>query len=292
MRGRAFICKGENMGYSSASRKAITVTVGTSEKPAKSRHGIIAGIVVTVIPLIGLIFILLRDSGKSTDGEECTEPCVKLQAPQPDKIIHSNTYAAGSPAKPNPDLETKQAPKAEDKPPLTPEEIEAIERAKDPLYDRHHIVAKKPLLADPVEQLMLSVFSTELGDMPPMLPAIPQIDEERMKKMVGFLSEESKDDSEEVRAAKQMINEVKAELKKYLDEGGTVDNFLSYYVNELDAAFRERNLCKELQMKKLKTEDPAVAREYYYLINQRLADKGIKPITLTKRQKEYLGIIE
>ena len=113
-----------------------------------------------------------------------------------------------------------------------------------------------------------------------------------MKKMVGFLSEESKDDSEEVRAAKQMINEVKAELKKYLDEGGTVDNFLSYYVNELDAAFRERNLCKELQMKKLKTEDPAVAREYYYLINQRLADKGIKPITLTKRQKEYLGIIE
>ena len=32
---------------------------------------------------------------------------------------------------------------------MTPEEIEAEERRKDPLYDRHHIVAKMPLVKEP-----------------------------------------------------------------------------------------------------------------------------------------------
>ena len=278
------------MGYSSASRKPIKVTVGTSQKLAKRRHGLVVGITFAILATIGIMFLLLQDNGTTNNPETRPEPRVKRQSTMPARFAKADTNESNSTSKHNP--VTAQEPKVEDQPPLTPEEIEAIERAKDPLYDRHHIVAKKPLLAEPVEQLMLSVFSTELGDMPPMLPAIPQIDEERMKKMVGFLSEESKDDTDEVRAAKQMINEVKAELKKYLDEGGTVDNFLSYYVNELDSAFRERNLCKEMQMKAMKTEEPAVAREYFYAINQRLADKGIKPLTLTTRQKEYLGINE
>ena len=175
---------------------------------------------------------------------------------------------------------------------MTPEEIEAEERRKDPLYDRHHIVAKMPLVKEPIEQLMLTVFETELGDMPPMLPAIPAFDEVRFNKLVNLQTLPEEGDSKEALLSKELVNQVKAELAKYLKEGGTTSGFLAYYVNELDSAFREREMCKELQMKSMKTDDPEVAREMYFKINERLAAKGIKPLTLTKRQKAHLGIEE
>ena len=99
-------------------------------------------------------------------------------------------------------------------------------------------------------------------------------------------------DSEEVLISKELVNQVKEELAKFIKEGGTTSGFLSYYVNELDSAFRERETCKEMQMKSMKTDDPEVAREMYFKINERLAAKGIKPLTLTKRQKAHLGIEE
>ena len=175
---------------------------------------------------------------------------------------------------------------------MTPEEIEAEERRKDPLYDRHHIVAKMPLVKEPIEQLMLTVFETELGDMPPMLPAIPAFDEVRFNKLVNLQTLPEEGDSKEALLSKELVNQVKAELAKYLKEGGTTSGFLAYYVNELDSAFRERETCKEIQMKSMKTDDPEVAREMYFKINERLAAKGIKPLTLTKRQKAHLGIEE
>ena len=165
---------------------------------------------------------------------------------------------------------------------MTPEEVE----------DRHHSVAKMPLVKEPIEQLMLTVFETELGDMPPMLPAIPAFDEVRFNKLVNLQTLPEEGDSKEALLSKELVNQVKAELAKYLKEGGTTSGFLAYYVNELDSAFRERETCKEIQMKSMKTDDPEVAREMYFKINERLAAKGIKPLTLTKRQKAHLGIEE
>lgn len=176
--------------------------------------------------------------------------------------------------------------------PKTPEEIEAEERKKDPLYDRHHIVAKMPLVKEPIEQLMLTVFETELGDMPPMLPAIPAFDEARFNKLVNLQTLPEEGDSEEALLSKELVNQVKAELSKYLKEGGTTSGFLAYYVNELDSAFKEREMCKNMVMKSMKTEDPELAREIFNKFNERLSTKGIKPLTLTRRQKEYLGIQE
>ncbi len=177
-------------------------------------------------------------------------------------------------------------------PQKTPEEIEAEERAKDPLYDRHHIVAKRPLLDSPLEQIIYSVFSVEVGDMPPMLPPIPIVDEKQLKAAIESITETKESDSEEAKDAKKIVNQVKAALKEFLDEGGTVEGFIQHYVNVLDSAFNERNLCRELQMKSMKTDPPEVAREFYNTIQKRLDDKGIKRLTLTRRQKEYLGIEE
>ena len=177
-------------------------------------------------------------------------------------------------------------------PQKTPEEIEAEERAKDPLYDRHHIVAKRPLLDCPLEQIIHSVFSVEVGDMPPMLPPIPTVDERQLRSAIESITVAKDGDSEEAKEAKRIVNQVKTALKEFLDEGGTVEGFLQHYVNVLDSAFNERNMCRELQMKSMKTDPPEVAREFYNTIQKRLEDKGIKRLTLTRRQKEYLGIEE
>lgn len=248
-------------------------------------RGLVAGLIVICGAII--TWYMLAPSDAEAEASKKQRGLIKEVKPASVQKITEETTKKPKSVKP-----AMTGVAVEAKKPMTPEEIEAEERKKDPLYDRHHIVAKKPLVEDPTEQLILSVFSTELGDMPPMIPAIPEVDEKRMKKMINFLTLEKPDDTDEVKDAKSIVNDVKGELKKYLDEGGTVNSFLAYYVNQLDSAYRERNLCKEMQMKSMKNDAPEDARAFYYKCNERLSAKGIKPLTLTKRQKEYLGITE
>ena len=125
-----------------------------------------------------------------------------------------------------------------------------------------------------------------------MLPAIPAVDEVRGEKLVHLQTLPEEGDSKEALLSKELVNQVKAELAKYLKEGGTTSGFLAYYVNELDSAFKEREMCKDMMMKSMKTDEPELAREMFNKFNERLSSKGIKPLTLTRRQKEYLGIQE
>ncbi len=264
---------------------------GAAPRPIPSTNGKspLRGMLAALVVVIGAglaWWMLSRTANVQPEPEVAETKTVKLpnhSSKTPNQIDNTN------PAVPPKDEETTpRAPERE----MTPEEIEAEERRKDPLYDRHHIVAKMPLVKEPIEQLMVSVFSTELGDMPPMLPAIPAFDEERFEKLINKRHVAEDGDSEEVLISKELVNQVKEELAKFIKEGGTTSGFLSYYVNELDSAFRERETCKEMQMKSMKTDDPEVAREMYFKINERLAAKGIKPLTLTKRQKAHLGIEE
>lgn len=281
-------------GAADASRKGERRRVagsGAPLRPIPSTNGTspLRGILAALVVVVGAglaWWMLSRTANVQPEPEVAEAKTVKLpnhSSKTPNQIDNTN------PAVPQKDEETTpRAPERE----MTPEEIEAEERRKDPLYDRHHIVAKMPLVKEPIEQLMVSVFSTELGDMPPMLPAIPAFDEERFEKLINKRHVAEDGDSEEVLISKELVNQVKEELAKFIKEGGTTSGFLSYYVNELDSAFRERETCKEMQMKSMKTDDPEVAREMYFKINERLAAKGIKPLTLTKRQKAHLGIEE
>lgn len=175
---------------------------------------------------------------------------------------------------------------------LTPSEDEAEVRRKDPLYDRHHIVAELPLMKDPIEQLMLSVFETELGDLPPPLPDIPQVDEASIRATIEKMPMTNLTDSEEAKDAQELVLQVKKELKRYLDEGGNINSFLQYYCNELRFAYEERRLYQQEISKALKQEDKEVVQELYIKLNEHLEEKGIKPLRLNRRQREYLGIID
>ena len=241
--------------------------------------------------LVAIVALMFINFSSSKSGEENNREKKRGLITTVDPSLSQRNIDAESTTKGSVSA-TQDAPAEPEVKQMTPEEIEAEERRKDPLYDRHHIVAKMPLVKEPIEQLMLTVFTTELGDMPPMLPTIPAFDEERFEKLVNLTTLAEDGDTEEVLLSKDVVNEVKAELAKYLKEGGTINGFLAYYVNELDYAFRERNTCQELMMKSMKTDDPELAREVYNKFNERLTSKGIKPLTLTRRQREYLGIPE
>lgn len=284
------------MGYSKnrsnqppvGDRKA---TVGAASRRSFRVRPVAIAAVIAILAVVAFLAVRWRTGNgeRRTENRERKTRVAKIgKTPQKPSQASQKPQTKGSAKSPSSATSADAEPVRQ----MTPEEIEAEERRKDPLYDRHHIVAKMPLVKEPIEQLMLTVFTTELGDMPPMLPAIPPFDEARFEKIVNLDTLPEKGDSEEVRMSKELVNQVKAELTKYLKEGGTTSGFLAYYVNELDSAFHEREICKEMQMKSMKTDDPEVAREVYLKLNKRLADRGIKKLTLTKRQKEYLGIKE
>jgi len=256
----------------------------SKKKAPSSLRGVLAGVVVVCAAAV-VAFVFLRGGNAEKDADGKKPRLIKEAKPAAAPKAKTDAEPAKKTAKPVTNAVQTAGEKVK-----TPEEIEAEERAKDPLYDRHHIVAKKPLVESPTEQLMLSVFSTELGDMPPMIPTIPEVDEEQVRKTICLLTLEKEGDSDEAKDAKALVNDVKAELKKFLDDGGTVNGFLAYYVNQLDSAFQERNTCRELLGKSMRQDSPEVARELFNKYNERLEKKGIKPLKLTSRQKQHLGI--
>ena len=258
-----------------------------AKRGVKARGAVAGGIAVALVAVVALFLTrggeeepvtLQRTEKVPAVSETATEEKEDVSAEASESNKGEQTAAQNGDA-----VEERQ---------LTPEEAEAEARRKDPLYRRHHIVAKMPLVKEPVEQLMLSVFTTELGDMPPMLPAIPAFEEERFEKLVNQKTVIEDGDSEEAVMSKEIVNAVKEELAKFLKEGGTTSGFLAYYVNELDAAFKERESCRQIMMSSMRSDSPEVARGVFEKFNERLVSKGIKPLTLTRRQREYLGITE
>ena len=265
------------------------VAISKNQRTTTRLNWLGIGVVAAIVLVLALVALWIL-GGKDSDGSDAPrKPPSNAEHPRKTQPPKPTATQAESDDTAQP---TVAASESVPETPKTPEEIEAEERKKDPLYDRHHIVAKMPLVKEPIEQLMLTVFETELGDMPPMLPAIPAFDEERFNKLVNLQTLPEEGDSKEALLSKELVNQVKAELSKYLKEGGTTSGFLAYYVNELDSAFHERETCKELVMKSMKTDEPELAREMFNKFNERLSSKGIKPLTLTRRQKEYLGIQE
>ena len=205
-----------------------------------------------VVAVCGVVILALLPSIKQ--GVTVEEYRKRATQRETAKVKGSKTYlktntALESTIEDDSSTTTNEVAEVKEKP-MTPEEIEAEARKKDPLYDRHHIVAKMPLVKEPIEQLMLTVFTTELGDMPPMLPAIPAFDEERFEKLVNRKTNPEKGDSEEVLLSKEIVNAVKKELAEYLKEGGTTirsytsdEGITGLFQNNLYVHCREKEKC-------------------------------------------------
>ena len=129
------------------------------------------------------------------------------------------------------------------------------------------------------EQVMSWIFTARLGDMPTALPRMSIRDEAHLAEIIMNSVKVEEGDSEKVALAKEMVQAAKDELKRFIKEGGNVTDFLEYYHGQLVSAHNEWRDSRNEMIRVIK-EDPTIAKEYIKEVNQRLVDKGIKPVTI------------
>ena len=140
-----------------------------------------------------------------------------------------------------------------------------------------------------IEQMMGWMFTTEVGDMPPPLPRIPDFDLVHLQEILDSKCEIGASDSERQAETKGIVDFAKAELKKYLEKGGSPDAFLKYYHDQLKTAHQHRQIVQDQVMKVLQ-EEPERAEEFLKEANKGLAEMGIKAVVIPERIRRRLGL--
>lgn len=151
--------------------------------------------------------------------------------------------------------------------------------------------ASNRVFATATEQVMAWIFTTKVGDVPPPLPRLPIKDEAHLVEIL-FNNVPVKDgDSAKTAYAKENVQLAKDELKKFIKEGGSPNEFFEYYHGQLVDAHREWNESRKEAMRVCR-EDPMIARDYIRAINSRLEKKGIKPVTIAPGYLTKYGVPE
>lgn len=130
------------------------------------------------------------------------------------------------------------------------------------------------------EQLMYQLFSCRLGKNPPPLIRLPQQDR---KELLAILLDKNpvdpEKDSEKMAVGKETIQQAKNELKKFLKQGGNVDDFFKYYHHELQKAYEKRQMALD-EIRRINEEegDNKLAAQMREEVNKRLKEEGIMQI--------------
>lgn len=171
----------------------------------------------------------------------------------------------------------------------------SVEERIDFLFDE---AEKRPINLEPAtnrvfatgtEQVMSWIFTTRLGDAPPPLPRISIHDEAHLAEILMNANEIKDTDSDRAADAKEMVMLAKEELKKFIKEGGDIEEFLEYYRGELVQAHNEWRESQRQVLQVVK-EEPELAPEFIAEVNKRLSEKGIKPVKLPPKLLEQQGI--
>lgn len=131
------------------------------------------------------------------------------------------------------------------------------------------------------EQLLLQTFGREVGLAPFPPLKIPKKD---MEKLVDILISDNpaeEGESADTAVAKEVISAAKAEMKKFIKNGGNPNDFFEYYHGILMQAYSKRRMAQqEILRIAHKEKDPELARMMQREVNERLEKEGIKPLKL------------
>lgn len=141
------------------------------------------------------------------------------------------------------------------------------------------------------EQILSWLVHAVPGDMPPPIPNIPIQDEMHLAEILIADNPVKEGDSEAVIEAKKGVEEAKKELRDYLKQGGEAKEFFDYYRGQLIQSHEEWIECQKSVVKVLQ-EDPTLAEEYVKEVNNRLAEKGIKPVLIPPPLRKKFGLDE
>ena len=255
--------------------------VMVERKPRVALHGAIAAAVIVVGAVVAWL-VLSRDEPKAARQEEASAPkgliAEATPAPAPVAVVE-----------PEAPVEKKaEKPVRKSYRHLTPEERERQ-------YEKD--LAETPIPANTnrtfrtgLEQVISWVFTVEPGDPPPPpLPPISDFDLVHFEEILDMRNKVKDGDDEATANAKETVDYVKGELKKFVEKGGQPDEFLQYYRDQLQNAYEKRRMAQE-QFVEIAQGDPSLATPFLKEVNGRLAEEGIKPVVIPERMQKRLGI--
>lgn len=143
----------------------------------------------------------------------------------------------------------------------------------------------------PAEQALGMIFTTELGSPPPMLPDIPRCTSKEV--LDEFLSRTFAYDKNATTAINEnriIMQQVRDELKNYIDGGGDIGGFIDFYVGELRASHEQWKTAQTMLVDMARAgEDAESLRTFRDAANRLLAEKGIKPLTVPPSVRRAMG---
>lgn len=260
--------------------------------PPKSFGGVsvLRGIVALAVVLaIGVVVfsIVSRDTSNTKEESERTRTkqiAVVAAERMPDVAVQESVVEGGRKAKAKP--ESRLNEKGRDKYDMRFAENRAAKTNENTTV----VQMAKPMFENPTEQLIADLFTTTVGDVPPIIPEIRDQDEASIIMVIDKMHKISDEDDDEAAYAKETVNLAKRELDKFMREGGTANDFLQYYSQVLMDAHEEYQQSRVFIHKSIRDGEPEVTLGVLERVNQRLAEKGIKQIELTPLERQRLGL--
>lgn len=275
----------------------VPVSVRLADAPrriSRSRFPrMVVGSVLGVSAAAGLVLLLVLCARSRVDPAD-RSPQEKTPAPaRPEskqKAVPDVPPPAMSLQVPDKDAET--APSK----PKTAKEVLADHLAHPPSVTNYMVgitvTTNRPkrIHRNATEQMLSSLFRTELGSAPPPMPKIPMREKVDIEGILSSPLSAPDGDSEASSSVKDVVGQAKLAMKEFLDRGGTPEAFISYYRDELQRCHETWKMCQQAAIRSCREEDPEVAREMVGRINETLSEKGIKPVSLPPRFRERLEI--
>ena len=142
-----------------------------------------------------------------------------------------------------------------------------------------------------IEASMARIFMTRPGDPPPppFTTALTIRDEAHLAEILMAADPVLETDTQAQADSKEMVALAKKEMADYIKNGGDPEGFLTYYRGKLQEAFDTRRESM-VSLMKIAREEPELAADFLARINANLAEKGIRTIELTDKQKERMGL--
>ena len=144
-----------------------------------------------------------------------------------------------------------------------------------------------PIHRNAAEQMLLDIFTCEVGDPPLPLGNLPQAERNKIVDLLVSSNPITDKDSEQVKVSKKILYDAKKEMANYLAKGGDPDVFFLHYHNMLLKAWEKRQIAQQMALDIVEKEgDGELARDFVRRINEELMADGIKKIAIDKRLLE------
>lgn len=274
------------MAWNGSNSEGKPMRKAESRRPFATRW-MLAALAVAVAACAGIALLLVSKSDTARPEREGDAKPRKIAEARPSQVAQSPEPKVEQPVE-DAESAAKRA-RREKLAAMTPQERIEFLFAEAEARPINLEPASNRVYATGTEQVLDWVFTTELGDLPPILPKIPMFEEAHLVEILVNRTKVLDTDDERTVKGKETVALAKKELVKFISDGGTAEEFLQYYHDQLRQAHMVRQEAQQ-SLFKLVREEPELARDYLEQVNAKLSEKGIKNVKIPARLAEHLGL--